>query len=510
MLVATFGSKSDIGIADRPIDNMENFAISPDGNWWSGEFSISGNTSTDNVHLRGQGSSSLEVIWQEGVTPLPYPGVTGSISAHGLTLETSINNSGMVAGAISNSSSNSTGEPNSFIYQYDGSAISIVAAEHADIPAYPGTQYGIWGSGSDGLHGVNALENGQVAFLSEGVTGEGVPSNYGVALSNNGSTAIGPQVGVTAYPNGILDQWDQSDLVVTPDGATFLFQGDTDGSVTMDDVIVYGAVGTEGTAVLQENATPIGDGVFDTAWLGTLASNGDWYVLGGLTNGDHVAIKNGDLLAKAGDIAPNGYAYDDNAAGAIDGNSNGNYIWVWDTENPDPGADELLVYNNTTALLTQGETISLDFGDDLMDVVVEEFGFVAARLSDSGWVYAMVSFSDTDDNFLGPAFIRFMVDQGSTVLPGDYNLDGIVNLADYTIWRNNLGAPGETLGAGRDPNVTGAVNAQDYDWWKANFGATTANNPTPLAMRVPEPTALSLLLAGGCVLFGRLLLSNHP
>lgn len=103
-----------------------------------------------------------------------------------------------------------------------------------------------------------------------------------------------------------------------------------------------------------------------------------------------------------------------------------------------------------------------------------------------------------------------------TQAPGDYNGDGTVNLADYTVWRNNLGAtmalPNE------DPNATpGEVTIEDYEIWKSNFGAVAglgqSMNATtfellkvsaPLSasgsVAVPEPSslvaALGLLLAG--------------
>jgi CSLREA domain-containing protein len=66
------------------------------------------------------------------------------------------------------------------------------------------------------------------------------------------------------------------------------------------------------------------------------------------------------------------------------------------------------------------------------------------------------------------------------VLAGDYNGDGVVGAADYTVWRNNLGAgshPG-TLPVGEgvvgDGNGDGVVDARDYAVWKSNFGATSA------------------------------------
>ncbi len=64
------------------------------------------------------------------------------------------------------------------------------------------------------------------------------------------------------------------------------------------------------------------------------------------------------------------------------------------------------------------------------------------------------------------------------VLPGDYNDDGVVGAADYSVWRNNLGAiplPGplhEGEGVVGDGNDDGMVDALDYAVWKSNFGAT--------------------------------------
>jgi hypothetical protein len=77
-------------------------------------------------------------------------------------------------------------------------------------------------------------------------------------------------------------------------------------------------------------------------------------------------------------------------------------------------------------------------------------------------------------------------------LPGDYNDDHVVNAADYTVWRNSLGAaialPNETA----SPNF---VDSADYEVWKAHFGeaAGSAAGATAVA-RVPEPMSLASLL----------------
>lgn len=77
-----------------------------------------------------------------------------------------------------------------------------------------------------------------------------------------------------------------------------------------------------------------------------------------------------------------------------------------------------------------------------------------------------------------------------TILAGDYNGDDIVDAADYTVWRDNLGAsvtlPGDT--------TPGTVVQADYDVWKSNFGATAALGAIGAA--VPEPGTTLLIAVG--------------
>ena len=56
-------------------------------------------------------------------------------------------------------------------------------------------------------------------------------------------------------------------------------------------------------------------------------------------------------------------------------------------------------------------------------------------------------------------------------LPGDYNLSGTVDLADYTLWRDQLGAQVAST-AGADGNANGVVDRGDYLLWKKQFGKT--------------------------------------
>jgi hypothetical protein len=83
---------------------------------------------------------------------------------------------------------------------------------------------------------------------------------------------------------------------------------------------------------------------------------------------------------------------------------------------------------------------------------------------------------------------------------GDYNGNGVVDAADYTVWRDNenaAGLPGDLAGDGDDGTGTGTpdgmVDDSDYEFWRARFGATT-----PLGAAaggsgaVPEPAGFAL------------------
>jgi hypothetical protein len=84
-------------------------------------------------------------------------------------------------------------------------------------------------------------------------------------------------------------------------------------------------------------------------------------------------------------------------------------------------------------------------------------------------------------------------------LEGDYNGDGEVNLADYTVWRDSLGATGKNLAA--DGNFDWVVDAEDYGLWKNNFG-----DEVPGALLAPAsvPEPASVLLVLGCSIVGLL------
>ena len=83
----------------------------------------------------------------------------------------------------------------------------------------------------------------------------------------------------------------------------------------------------------------------------------------------------------------------------------------------------------------------------------------------------------------------------AVAVPGDYNGDGTVNAADYTVWRNTRNS---TTNLAADGDNSGTVNTADYNFWKARFGRTSGSGSGSGA--VPEPGSVALALVAGLAL----------
>jgi T5SS/PEP-CTERM-associated repeat protein len=77
-------------------------------------------------------------------------------------------------------------------------------------------------------------------------------------------------------------------------------------------------------------------------------------------------------------------------------------------------------------------------------------------------------------------------------LPGDFNVDGKVDAADYVVWRNGLGS---------------TYTQDHYNAWRANFGRTagsaagaTIDLPSSAHAAVPEPATWAVTFGALCLL----------
>lgn len=154
------------------------------------------------------------------------------------------------------------------------------------------------------------------------------------------------------------------------------------------------------------------------------------------------------------------------------------------------GGQRGLTISNVTGTLTFGDDLELGDGftpgaGDTFDIFTSVGSLTSffdnaahsTRIGISGSFGSIqVLYLDSDDwngNITSTVQLaNFLPD-----LPGDYNNDGVVDAADYTQWRNNLGAPEGTMPNDIDGGVIGAAQ---YATWKANFGDAL---PNPAALR---------------------------
>lgn len=99
-------------------------------------------------------------------------------------------------------------------------------------------------------------------------------------------------------------------------------------------------------------------------------------------------------------------------------------------------------------------------------------------LNDSGEVVFGLNYSQGGSGIFKSSVIP-------ETLAGDFNEDGTVDAADYTVWRDGLG--------------TTSIQA-DYDIWVNNYGATSSslsvassNSPASQSSPIPEPSTAALL-----------------
>lgn len=136
-----------------------------------------------------------------------------------------------------------------------------------------------------------------------------------------------------------------------------------------------------------------------------------------------------------------------------------------------------------------------------MEIVAEYGSYTVPIMDQRGplyWrVFDVVGLNDTNP--------RPIIDIGAfeyqpTPNPlGDYNQDGTVNIGDYPVWRNTLGAMVDRY-TGADGSGNGIVDVPDYYVWKDHFGATTTDpttEPAPQLVVFDEaPRIVDLVFSG--------------
>lgn len=91
-------------------------------------------------------------------------------------------------------------------------------------------------------------------------------------------------------------------------------------------------------------------------------------------------------------------------------------------------------------------------------------------------------------------------------VPGDFNNNGIVDSADYVVWRKSEGTS-TTLP--NDNGIGGIVGTAHYNLWRSYFGASAGSGSSLSLVSVPEPAShMPLLVALGALVIFRIRSTN--
>jgi hypothetical protein len=159
--------------------------------------------------------------------------------------------------------------------------------------------------------------------------------------------------------------------------------------------------------------------------------------------------------------------------------------------------DEQNVGNWQQNLATSTQVVESSFGGS--STIAPNGDLPLGSLFNAGGTEDLTGRFTTLDGLVNLLKVEFVTVAG---VAGDYNSDGTVNAADYTVWRDNLN---RNIALPNEGGITpGVVNAADYEFWKSRFGATSGAGGGSL-QSVPEPSAwlLSMFVIGAVSLTGR-------
>ena len=116
---------------------------------------------------------------------------------------------------------------------------------------------------------------------------------------------------------------------------------------------------------------------------------------------------------------------------------------------------------------------------------------LAAGLGGANRIRGWIDHVEFWDHAVGDEEVAALSNVTASALPGDYNRNGAVDSADYTVWRNNLGTA-VAFGDSADGTGNGLIELDDFALWKANFGRSAPAGGAASAVEPSTPTGATV------------------
>jgi pectate lyase len=230
-------------------------------------------------------------------------------------------------------------------------------------------------------------------------------------------------------------------------------------------------------------------GTLSTPLVAKGSAGGSFSFTGGVL---HAGVVDFDLVNNGGTLAPGNSLGATSVLGDLTLNSGVLEIEVGGIGD---GKHDLLYVGGVANLGGTLRVVPIDLGGGVyVPQLNDQIGFMATAEGTAG---AFDNFdlpalaAGLEWKFMPGDVLSYLTVVEAVTLAGDYNDDGTVDAADYTVWRDRLGSSGPLLNETASP---GTVDELDYNAWKANFGATGGTGASGRTNNsVPEPAMCALL-----------------